>query len=166
MHRQIIEQCASAIERMDQWMAKAERHAMLKGFDVEVLMNWQLAPDMAPFSFQIQSACTYLESGIAGLTGLRFRSSESETNIAGLRALIREIVGFARGVTRQALTDVSDRMIKFAWLAEPIDSERFVIEVVFPNVYFHVGNAYAILSQGGVDVGKRDYIGPIYPAPR
>jgi hypothetical protein len=31
---------------------------------------------------------------------------------------------------------------------------------VIPNFFFHVSMAYAILRANGVDVGKRDYLGP------
>lgn len=167
MHHRIIEQCASAVERMEEWMDKAERHAEMKSINVEVLMNWQLAPDMASFTFQIQSACEYLKGGVAGLTGLQPPSYwNAETSIAETRELIRKTVAFVRSVTREQLADVGGRMIKLAWIPEPIDAGKFLIEVIWPNVYFHIGNAYAILRQGGVDVGKRDYIGPLYPVPR
>lgn len=167
MYHRIIEQCASAVERMEAWMDKAERHAEMKHINVEVLMNWQLAPDMAPFTFQIQSACEYLKGGVAGLVGLQPPSDRNvETDIAETRALIRKTVTFVRSITKEQLADVGDRMIRLAWLDEPIDAGRFLVEVISPNVYFHVGNAYAILRQGGVDVGKRDYIGPLYPVPK
>jgi uncharacterized protein len=31
--------------------------------------------------------------------------------------------------------------------------------MTIPNVYFHAAMAYAILSQNGTDVGKRDFLG-------
>ena len=31
----------------------------------------------------------------------------------------------------------------------------------FPNLYFHCAIAYALLREGGVEVGKRDFLGPI-----
>jgi len=30
---------------------------------------------------------------------------------------------------------------------------------VLPNFYFHVTTAYGLLRQGGVAIGKRDYLG-------
>jgi uncharacterized protein len=167
MYHRIIEQCAAAVERLEDWMDKAERHARAKRFDVEVLMNWQLAPDMGRFIFQIQSACDYLKGGAARLAGHQPPAYPNvETNMAEARALIRKTVSFARGVTKEQLAGAGGRMIKVSWIPEPIDAEKYLVEVVFPNVYFHVGNAYAILRQGGVDVGKRDYLGPIYPNPQ
>jgi hypothetical protein len=33
--------------------------------------------------------------------------------------------------------------------------------MTIPNVYFHLAIVYAILRNGGVDVGKMDFLGPI-----
>jgi hypothetical protein len=33
--------------------------------------------------------------------------------------------------------------------------------MTIPNVYFHIAMAYAFLRNGGVDVGKMDFLGPI-----
>ena len=35
----------------------------------------------------------------------------------------------------------------------------YLQKFVLPNVYFHVGMAYAILRHCGVDIGKNDYLG-------
>ena len=32
---------------------------------------------------------------------------------------------------------------------------------MIPNFYFHVTTAYAILRANGVDLGKKDYLGPM-----
>ena len=37
----------------------------------------------------------------------------------------------------------------------------YFVETVLPNFYFHVTTAYAILRHNGVDVGKKDFIGPV-----
>ncbi|HTJ80255.1 MAG TPA: DUF1993 family protein, partial [Polyangiaceae bacterium] len=37
----------------------------------------------------------------------------------------------------------------------------YVREMALPNFFFHVTTAYAILRHNGVDLGKRDYLGPI-----
>ena len=37
-----------------------------------------------------------------------------------------------------------------------------VLQIAIPNIYFHLTTAYAILRHNGVDVGKRDFLGPIH----
>jgi hypothetical protein len=38
---------------------------------------------------------------------------------------------------------------------------RYLLEYVQPNVYFHCTMAYAILRHCGVEIGKKDFIGPV-----
>jgi hypothetical protein len=38
---------------------------------------------------------------------------------------------------------------------------HYLYRFVLPNFYFHLTTAYAILRGCGVDLGKRDYVGPI-----
>ncbi|PXA86903.1 DUF1993 domain-containing protein [Nostoc sp. 3335mG] len=164
MYHRIIQQCAAAVERIGEWMDIAAAHAEERKFDVQILMDWQLAPDMGRFVFQIQSACDYLKGGAARLSGQQPPSYPNvEVTMEDARALIRKAVAFARSVTREQMADAGDRMIKISWIDGEIDAEKYLVEVVVPNVTFHVSMAYAILRQAGVDVGKRDYLGPIYP---
>ena len=37
----------------------------------------------------------------------------------------------------------------------------YLLQVIIPNVFFHLSMAYAILRHNGVDVGKRDFLGPM-----
>jgi len=36
---------------------------------------------------------------------------------------------------------------------------QFLLARAIPNFYFHVTTAYDILRHGGLEVGKRDYLG-------
>jgi hypothetical protein len=36
----------------------------------------------------------------------------------------------------------------------------YLLSHLLPNVYFHVTTAYAILRHNGVELGKKDYLGP------
>jgi len=37
----------------------------------------------------------------------------------------------------------------------------YLSSFVLPNFYFHLTMAYALLRKNGVDLGKRDFLGPI-----
>jgi hypothetical protein len=39
---------------------------------------------------------------------------------------------------------------------------RYLLQMTIPNTFFHIAMAYAILRHNGVDVGKMDFLGPIY----
>ena len=40
-----------------------------------------------------------------------------------------------------------------------MSGERYLVGFALPNFYFHVTMAYALLRQGGVELGKMDYLG-------
>ena len=49
MHYQVIHQCTQNLKNLEVCLDKAERHAALKKFDVNVLATSRLAPDMHHF---------------------------------------------------------------------------------------------------------------------
>ena len=40
-------------------------------------------------------------------------------------------------------------------------AEEYLIGRQVPNFFFHVTTAYNLLRQGGVDIGKNDYLGSL-----
>jgi hypothetical protein len=42
-----------------------------------------------------------------------------------------------------------------------IGGEDYLMQLTIPNTYFHLAMACAILRHNGVDVGKRDFLGPV-----
>jgi hypothetical protein len=54
------------------------------------------------------------------------------------------------------------RKVSFSWAPDKvIGGEDYLLQMTIPNVYFHIAMAYAVLRQGGVDIGKMDFLGPI-----
>ncbi|SAK46011.1 hypothetical protein AWB78_00672 [Caballeronia calidae] len=48
-----------------------------------------------------------------------------------------------------------------SWVRGKLTGKNYLPQIVIPNVYFHVAMDYAILRISGVDVGERDFIGPV-----
>lgn len=163
MYYPIIAQCTQSLQNLEGCLNKAEKHAASKGFDVGVLMNGRLAPDMKPFIYQVQSACDYVKAGAAWLSGQTPPQHEdTETTIGELRARIRRTVEFARSVPAAQYAGAKGRKMKLSWApGKVLGGEDYILQMTIPNVFFHLAMAYAILRQGGVDVGKMDFLGPI-----
>jgi hypothetical protein len=62
MYYQAISQCTQVLKNLERWLDKAEEYANAKTFDVGVLMNSRLAPDMKAFIYQVQSACDHTKA--------------------------------------------------------------------------------------------------------
>ena len=163
MYYPITRQCIQALKNLETWLDKAEQHAAAKGFDVGVLLTSRLAPDMKDFIYQIQSACDYTKGAAAWLSGQKPpRHEDSEQTIDEVRARIRKTVDFAESVKEAQYAGASERRVSLSWgHGKMIGGEDYLLQVVVQDVYFHVSMAYAILRHNGVDIGKRDFRGPI-----
>ena len=163
MYHHAIEQCAQALKNLDGWLGKAELFATERKFDVAVLMQSRLAPDMHGFIYQVQSACDYLKAGAAWLSGQKPPTHEDvEQSIAEVRVRIRKTVAFAESVSAAEYADASEQEVVLSWApGQKIHGEDYLLQITIPNVYFHVSMAYAILRHNGVDIGKMDFLGPL-----
>jgi len=163
MYYQVISQCTQTLKNLEAWLDKAERHAVAKKFDVDVLMAGRLAPDMKPFIYQVQSACDYVKAAAAWLSGQTPpKHEDNEQTIDEVRARIRKTVAFAESVTEAQYAGAAERKVSLSWApGKVLGGEDYLLQMTIPNVYFHIAMAYAILRHNGVDIGKMDFLGPI-----
>ncbi|SAK91581.1 PF09351 domain protein [Caballeronia pedi] len=162
MYAQAIAQCVEAVRTMETYLDKAERFASARKFEVAVLLSTRLAPDMGTLLYQIQSACDYLKGGAAWLSGQQPpRHEDNEQTLEEARARIRKTIEFVESVATQRYDDAATQVVKVSWVPGKLTGENYLLQIVIPNVYFHVAMAYAILRTNGVDVGKMDFIGPV-----
>jgi len=163
MYHQAIQQCVQSLETLESFLDKAEAYAAARKFDVQVLMNGRLAPDMKPLIYQVQSACDYVKGGAAWLSGQEPpRHADTEQTITEIRARIRKTVEFARSVPDARFADAEKQKIRLSWApGKFLGGKDYLLQMVIPNVYFHIAMAYAVLRQSGVDVGKMDFLGQV-----
>jgi hypothetical protein len=163
MYHDVVAQCAQSLGNLLTCLDKAEQHAAAKKFDAAVLMGSRLAPDMQPFTYQVQSACDYVKAAAAWLSGQTPpKHEDNERTIDELRSRIRKTVAFAEGVAQPRYAGASERKVRLSWApGKIIAGKDYLLQMTIPNVYFHIAMAYAILRHNGVDVGKQDYLGPI-----
>ena len=143
-------------------LEKAEAHAAARKIDPAALTTFRLAPDMLPFTRQIQIACDGPKNGLARISGLEApKFEDNEATFAELKARIQKTLDFLAGIPADALAGVEDKEITF-----PVGKDRtltmkaqaYLLTWVMPNFYFHITTAYAILRHNGVELGKQDYL--------
>ncbi|MBU6503220.1 MAG: DUF1993 family protein, partial [Burkholderiales bacterium] len=127
-----------------------------------VLLQYRLAPDMLPFSRQVQMACDAAKNGTARLASLEApRFEDFESTIPELKARIQKTLDYLATVSASALDGVEDKDITFPLGREAthtMKGEAYLTRWVLPNLFFHVTTAYDILRHNGVEIGKRDYL--------
>ena len=141
---------------------KGEANAQARKFDPSVLASFRLAPDMLPFTKQVQIACDAAKlavSRIAGIDAPKF--DDSETTFPELKARIQKTLDYLATVPADKLDGTEDRDITFPVGREAtrtMKAQAYLTTWALPNFFFHVTTAYAILRHNGVDLGKPDYL--------
>jgi hypothetical protein len=164
VHSLAVEQVSHTLSQLLGFFDKADAYAEAKKFDVSVLVNSRLAPDMLPFVRQIQIASDNAKFGVARLAGIEApKFEDNEKTLDELRARVRKTLDFIKSVPASAFEGAEDRDIKIAVPNRTFEMKglTYLRGWVLPNVFFHVTTAYLILRHNGVDVGKRDFLGEL-----
>jgi hypothetical protein len=145
------------------WLDKAEAHAAARKFDAANYLGLRLAPDMLPFTRQVQIASDSAKGAMARLAGVDApKWEDNEATLAEVRARVRKTIDYVQTFSASQIDGSEGREITIARrVGEPLkfSGENFLKHYALPNFYFHVTTAYALLRHAGVEVGKSDYLG-------
>jgi len=159
-----IRQFARTLKNLDAVLAKAQGYAEARKFDVNNYCGARLFPDMLPFTAQVRIACDHAKNAAANLAGKEApKHEDNEVTFADLRARIGKCVAYLDTFTASDFSrTTADTIIKLTYpKGKATRAEEYLFARQIPNFYFHVTAAYALLRQGGVEVGKDDYLGKL-----
>jgi uncharacterized protein len=163
MHAFSVEVFANTLGNLSRILEKGLAHATQRKFDPDVLLASRLAPDMLPLTRQVQIACDIAKNSVARLAAREPpRFEDSETSIEQLRTRIARTIDYLKSVPASALEGSETRDIKLPVGERTLEFKGldFLQHWAIPNVFFHVTTAYGILRHNGVELGKRDFLGP------
>jgi hypothetical protein len=151
------------LTNMSAILDKAAAHAAARKIDSTVLAQSRLFPDMHPLSRQIQIACDTAKGAAARLAGIEApKHEDTETTLPELKARIAKTLDFLKTVGAAQVAGDDNRTIelKFPNGSQKFTAAGYVNDFVLPNFYFHSSMVYALLRKGGIEIGKRDFLGP------
>ena len=163
MHAASVLVFVRMLENMDRWLAKAQAHAEARGFDAVNYLGLRLAPDMLPLARQVQIASDNAKGCAARLAGIEVpRWSDDEATLEALRERIRRTIEFVQSVPAERFDGAETREIVLALRQGELrfTGEAYLRHYATPNFYFHASMTYALLRHAGVELGKRDFLGP------
>jgi hypothetical protein len=152
------------LTNMSAILDKAAAHAAAKKIDSAVVGQLRLFPDMHPLSRQVQIACDTAKGAAARLAGIEApKHEDTETTLPELKARIAKTVDFLKTVSADKTAGDDNRTIelKFPSGSMKFTAVSYVNDFVLPNFYFHASMVYALLRKGGLEIGKRDFLGPV-----
>jgi len=153
---------ANMLRNLSALIDKAEAHCAAKKIDPVALTTYRLYPDMFPFTRQVQIACDTAKGAVARLAGAEIpKYEDTEQTFAELKARIAKTIDFIESVGASKIDGSEDKEIVLAMRSgeRRFKGMQYLLGHAYPNFYFHVTTAYAILRHNGVDVGKGDFIG-------
>lgn len=144
-------------------LAKAESHAAERKIDPAALLQSRLFPDMFPLTRQVQIACDFATSVSARLAGAEVPAYEGgDQTFADLRQRIAATLAFVGGLDAARFQSSEQREIVLrpgTPKERRIGGEAYLLAYGLPQFFFHVTTAYDLLRHGGVEIGKKDYMG-------
>jgi uncharacterized protein len=164
MHSASVPVFVRMLTNLGQWLDKAEAHAAAKKFETGVFLASRLAPDMLPFTSQIQIACDGAKLAVARLSGVDApKFEDNETSFAELRERVRKTLDFVQSVPASKIEGTEDKDVTIPRRAGPVTlkGEIYLKHFVLPNFYFHMTTTYALLRHNGVELGKNDFLGAL-----
>jgi hypothetical protein len=143
---------------------KAAAYVEEKKVDPTALLNDRLFSNMYPFIRQVQVAADWAKNTSARLAGVEPpKFPDEEKSFSELKERIAKTLAFIKGLDRAAIDASAEKQIVFP--AGPAKRQMagadFLLHQTMPHFFFHVTTAYDILRTNGLDLTKRDFMGPV-----
>ena len=147
---------------LSHFLDKAQAFVDQKPCDPAALTQFRLAPDMLPFTRQVQIACDAAKNAVARISGVAApRYEDTEQTLPELKARIQKTLDYLATVPASTIDGTENKEITFPVGREATRTmlgEAYLKHYALPNMFFHVTTAYAILRHNGVALGKTDYL--------
>jgi hypothetical protein len=142
----------------------ASAHAEARNIDPAVLLNMRLSPTMYSLKQQVGEANRHAVVAGALLAGRAPHTfSDTEPDIPELKSRITAAIDFVQGLPRAAIEAAADKEVAFTFkngAQRKFTGKSLLLTFSVPQFFFHVTTAYDILRHAGVDIAKKDFLGP------
>ena len=138
---------------------QAESHS--NGTDESTILDARLAPDMLPFSRQIQIATDNAKGMACRLAGREIpKYDDTEVTLDDLKARLQKTIDYLATFSEIDFVDAATREARFPYFpGVKMVGVGYLLSYAIPNFFFHVVTAYDILRNAGYSVGKVDFMG-------
>ena len=153
---------ANILRNLSAILDKAEAHCAAKKIEPSAFTTFRLFPDMFAFTRQVQIACDTAKGAVARLAGVDIpKHEDTEQTFADLKARIAKTIDFIESVKPERVDGAEDKEIVLQMRSgdRRFKGLQYLLGHAYPNFYFHVTTAYALLRHNGVELGKIDFLG-------
>jgi len=145
-------------------LKEAENYAKSKGIPESDFIDFRLAPDMLPLSFQVHFAtkvALYVLQHVGGYEEVTFQ--DDEKTLAELQSRISLTIKKLEEAKESDFVDKEEIEFDLVVGKSKLNFKGldFVLHFAIPNFYFHYTTAYDMFRHLGVEIGKRNFLGMV-----
>ena len=143
-------------------LEKATAQAEKREYDVAILLNSRLFPDMFALTRQIQIATDMAKGAAARLAGQEPPAyADTETTMSEVLARIDKTIAYLQTFKAEQIDGSEGKAIELKTRRGTMNfvGQQYLLNFVLPNFYFHLTTTYNILRHNGVEIGKMDFVG-------
>lgn len=139
-------------------------HARARNIDPAVLLDMRLYPNMYSLKQQVGEANRHAIVAGALLAGRSpLTLADAGPDIPELKSRIAAAIDFVQGLPRAAIDAAGDKEVVFTFkngATRTFTGKSLLLTFSVPQFFFHVTTAYDILRHAGVELVKKDFLGP------
>jgi len=157
--------CLQQLGALSNIIDKAAAHCAEKKYDEAALLSDRLFPDMFTLARQIRQATDFgrnTPGRLAGVVPTDFAATD-DTSFAQAKERTQKSIAFVKTLKPEQIEGTEDKEI--SWTAGQrtmsFKGQTYLLHFALPNFFFFVTTAYDILRHRGVELGKRDFLGPL-----
>ena len=142
---------------------KAVAHIEAKKLDPTFFLNMRLYSDMYSLTRQVQQATSHAVRACSALAGAEpLELPNTEASFPELKARLAKTIDYVKGFKPAQIDGTEDRelTLKFGSGERKFVGQVLLLGFILPNFYFHCTTAYDILRHCGIELAKRDFMGP------
>lgn len=139
-------------------------YAKARSIDAAILLDLRLFPNMYSLRQQVGEANRHAivaSALLADRPPLTFNNAGPD--MAELKSRIAAVIDFIQGLPRDEIDRAGDREVVFTFKngsERKFTGRSLLLTFSVPQFFFHVTTAYDILRHAGVDLTKKDFLGP------
>jgi hypothetical protein len=154
--------CVQLLTGLKTVLKKGEEHATAQKWDMPTVLNLRFFPDMFPLERQVRQVCNHA-LGAARVAGVNLPSlPEQDNSFAEIHSRIDKVIDCLKGLSASQIDGKDDAKVTVTIGGQPqeLTGQNYLYHFAMLQVQFHATTAYDILRSVGVNIGKRDYLGP------
>jgi len=152
------------LDNLSALLDHAAADAKARNIDPAVLLNMRLYPNMYSLKQQVAEANRHAVVAGALLAGSTpYTFGDAEPDIAELKSRIAAAIDFVQGLPRATVDAAGDKEVVFTFKSgatRTFTGKSLLLTFSVPQFFFHITTAYDILRHAGVELAKKDFLGP------